>query len=66
MEIQRTNLAMVAKCKCGAVLVATMLHGGVAIEADIMDDIATTYLAGGTVEIINADIAHIVMGGCSC
>ena len=33
MEITRTKLSMTVTCKCGSVIAATMLYGGVEIDS---------------------------------
>ena len=66
MKIKRTDFALVAKCKCGNIIAATMLHGGIEIDAEFMDEVADILLSGGSAEVVNTNTSPVVMGGCSC
>lgn len=66
MKITRTKLAITVTCKCGAVVAATMLYGGVEIDAEFMDTVAQVSNAGGKIEIVNTDETPIKLSGCKC
>ena len=66
MEITRTKLAMTVTCKCGGVVAATMLYGGVEIDAEFMDAVAQVSNEGGKIEIVNTDETPVKLSGCKC
>jgi hypothetical protein len=66
MKITRTKLAITVTCKCGRVVAATMLYGGVEIDAEFMDTVAEISNKGGKIEIVNTDETPIKLSGCKC
>jgi hypothetical protein len=65
-KITRTNLALVATCKCGGVVAATMLYGGVDISKEFMSTVAEIYNDRGKIEIVNTAIIPVILSGCVC
>lgn len=66
MDITKTNLAMTVTCKCGGMVAATMLFGGVEIDAEFMDTVANIANVGGKIEIINTENNPATLSGCTC
>ena len=66
MEITRTKLSMTVTCKCGSVIAATMLYGGVEIDSEFMDLVAKTANDGGTIQIVNTSDTKVVLSECKC
>ena len=66
MGIIRTNLAMVAYCKCGGVIAATSLYGGVSIDGEFMNTVAETANDGGEIKIVNTKETPVSLTGCKC
>ena len=66
MKITRTKLAITVTGKCGGVVAATMLYGGVEIDAEFMDTVAQVSNAGGKIEIVNTDEKPIKLSLCKC
>jgi len=66
MEITKTNLALTVNCKCGSCIAATMLWGGIDIDEDFMDTLATYANNGGTIELVDTRIKPVRMHGCTC
>jgi len=66
IKITRTQIAMTVTCKCGGCIAATMLYGGVEIDAEFMDTVARCANSGGKIEIINTTETPVKLGGCVC
>lgn len=66
MKIIKTKLAMTVTCKCGGVVAATMLYGGVEIDVDFMDTVAEIANNDGKIEILNSDETPVFISGCIC
>lgn len=66
LKIIRTSLALRVKCKCGKVIAATMLYGGIEIDSEFMDTIAETANDDGKIEIIDTNIESVKLSGCKC
>ena len=65
-SIIKTNLCLVVKCKCGGTVAATMIYGGVEIDADFTSTVAEVYNRGGNVELVNTDKVNVTLSGCGC
>ena len=57
---------MTVTCKCGSVIAATMLYGGVEIDSEFMDLVAKTANDGGTIQIVNTNDTKVVLSECKC
>ena len=66
MKITRTELAMTVTCKCGGVVAATLLCGGVKIDKEFMGTVAMVANNGGKIEIVNTDETPIKLSRCKC
>lgn len=66
IEITRTEIAMKVTCKCGGCIAATMIYGGIEIDAEFMDTVAKYANDGGKVEIINTTKDPVKLDGCLC
>lgn len=66
IEITKTDLSLVVKCKCGGVVAASMIYGGVSIDEEFTDTIASVYNNGGKVEIVSVREVGITLDGCRC
>lgn len=62
----KTNKALVAQCKCGATLAATIIYGGDPIDEDITLTFAKVDMNGGKIEIIDTDKRFVKLGRCTC
>ncbi len=65
-EIIKTNLSLVVRCKCGGVIAATMLYGGIDIDEGFMTTLAETHNEGGKIELRDADKEKVFLSGCKC
>jgi hypothetical protein len=66
MPIIRTNQGIKVVCKCGSCIGATMIYGGVEIDADFTTLMAETINEGGKVEVVNTQESPITMHKCIC
>jgi hypothetical protein len=66
MKITKTDLALVVRCKCGEAVAATVIYGGISIDEDFTDTIATVYSRGGKAEVVCLSNNNIRLCQCSC
>lgn len=66
MKITKTKYALVVACKCGGIVAATMLYGGVDIDTEFTDTIAKVVGRGGEPKIVNTEEQSVTLKGCSC
>jgi hypothetical protein len=66
IAITKTDLALVVKCKCGGTVAATMVYGGVSIDEEFTDTIATVYNEGGKIELVCTKDVGVTLDGCRC
>ena len=57
---------MTVTCKCGGCIAATMIYGGVEIDAEFMDTVAKIANDGGKIEIVNTDETPVRLSKCMC
>jgi hypothetical protein len=57
IEITKTDLALVVKCKCGGTVAATLIYGGISIDEEFTDTMAKVYNDGGKLEIVKPKVA---------
>lgn len=62
----KTNLCLTIKCKCGACVAATMIYGGMSIDEDFTETIASVYNDGGKIQLVNTDESPVKMSECKC
>ena len=65
-KIIRTPLALIAKCKCGSVVAASLIYGGVSLDEDFMSTVAETHNNGGEVTVVNTNDTKVTLCGCKC
>lgn len=65
-KITKTKLAMAVHCKCGSMIAATMLYGGIEIDAEFMDTVAEVANDGGKIEVYNTTEKKLTFDTCKC
>ena len=66
MKITKTKLAIKVSCKCGSCVAATMIYGGVEIDAEFMDTVAKYANNDGKIELVDTDKYLIKLSSCTC
>lgn len=66
IKITKIPLCLTVKCKCGEIVAASLLWGGISIDEEFTDTIAEIYNNGGKIEIINTEKESVSLGGCKC
>ena len=66
IKITKIPLCLTVKCKCGSVIAAALLYGGLSIDEEFTDTIAETFNEGGKIEIINTDKESVTLQTCKC
>lgn len=61
-----TNMAIVVKCKCGGIVAATLIMGGVKIGKGFTRTMAEVHNAGGELLFVNTDETKVKLSGCQC
>jgi hypothetical protein len=66
IEITKTDLTLVVKCKCGSTVACTMIYGGFSIDEEFTDTIAKVYNDGGDVKIVSIKDTDVTIDRCKC
>ena len=66
MKYYSTQLALIAKCKCGSIVAAAMINGGQDINGDFTNTLAKIKNQGGSVEIQDCNKQELKVYRCAC